>query len=423
MKRTFILLATISFLIFNCSKKTTTNNNYYSSDRGAIVGVVHPAESQAQVSAYLSTVSMASTQIAADGYFELSDLPLGTYSLRVQAEGHHDYLSKANIEVRGDATASVDTIYLISVNDLIASVSPFDGAEKVSVSEPIRITFRTTMDRSSVEGAFKLEPSEEGEFSWYLSRDGWEELRFMPRGKWVTSTLYQVTIDTTASDQDGNKLLEPFVFSFTTERLRIMSTYPPHWYTWAQPNTEVRIRFNADMNIESVNSAFHMADDQMNAVQGSFNWYDSDDLTFRPYSSLRVKTFYTVTIDTSASEIHGGKLQNEYRFAFITQSILIATTSPGPKQTWVPPSVQVIVVFNTDMETKSAESAFTMVDSEENEVEGEFRWSYAHTLEFDPDLTLAYEETYTVSIDTSAKDMYGVKMDNPFSFWFMTRPE
>jgi len=415
-------MAILLLVIFNCSKKTTTNNYYTYPKEGAIVGIVYPPESQAKVTAYLG-IPIASTQIDVDGYFELSGLPLGTYALLVQANGYHDYMTNPNIPVTGEATASVDTIFLISIHDLISSVSPKDGAQEVRTDEQIRIDFRTEMNRGSVESAFRVEPTVEGAFMWYdRSIYGGEELRFVPRIKWATNTLYQVTIDTTASNLAGIKLLEPYQFSFTTQPLGVLYTYPSHKYTWVPPNTEIRIRFSADMDVESVNSAFHMVDSEMNPVAGDFAWPSSDYMLFRPHLSLFIKWTYTVTIDTTASDIEGRRLPDQYQFCFTTQPIMIEATSPSNKETWVSPSVIIHIRFNTDMDMRSVSSAFKMVDSEENDVDGAFVWPYAHTLEFQPDSSLASDETYTVTIDTKAKDLHGSAMDSPFSFWFRTRP-
>lgn len=422
MKKVLIFMALVLLVTFSCSKKTTTNNYYYSPKEGAIVGIVYPPESKATVTAYLG-IPVASTQIDTNGYFELSELPLGTYSLLVQAEGYHDYLSPANIPVTGDATASVDTILLISVHELISSVSPPDGAEEVRTDELIRIAFRTQMNRASLESAFHVEPTVQGNFSWYTPiRDGAEQVRFIPSTNWATNTLYQVTIDTSASDSQGIKLLEPYQFSFTTQPLGVLYTYPKPNYTWVSPNAEISIRFNADMDIQSVNSAFQLIDFEMNSVEGDFTWIDSDYMRFRPHLSLFVKSTYTVKIDTTASDVQGGRLPEPYQFFFTTQPILISNAWPNHKETWVSPSTTIRIIFNTDMDMESVNSAFQMMDSAENDVEGAFVWLYAHTLEFLPDSSLANDETYTVEIDASARDQYGSTMDNPFDFWFKTRP-
>ena len=426
-RKVLIFMAICLVVFFNCSKKTTTNN-YYSTpgEGGAIVGIVSPAESNAKVSAYLG-IEIASTQIDKNGYFKLSGLPDGTYSLLVQAEGYFDYQSKANMPVTGGVTVSADTIFLTSIHDLILSVWPSDGAEQVRVSERIRIRFRTEMNTESVESAFHLEPEVEGDFTWYYRGGkgtyGSTDLYFIPRGQFATNTCYQVTIDTTASDTAGIKLLEPYQFSFTTEPIRIEYTSPGHNDTWVSPSTNIYVYFNTDMDMKSVDSAFKMMDSELIDVMGNFVWSNRRQMRFYPNSALAVDETYTVTIDTMASNTEGEKLSEPYQFSFTTQPLRIEYTSPSHKDTWVSPSTNIRISFNTDMDTESVSSAFKMVDSELKDVTGEFAWHNLRSMYFYPDSTLATDETYTVTIDTSAKDTYGSTLDEAYSFWFKTRPD
>jgi hypothetical protein len=425
VKRALICVVIFSLVLFSCSKKTTTNNYYSSPNQGAIVGIVSPPESHAQVTAYLG-ILIASTQIDADGYFKLTGLPVGTYSLFVQADGYNDYSSAANIRVTGEATAVMDTIFLTSIHDLILSVSPYDGAQEVSSNQIIQISFRREMDRKSVEMAFHITPEVEGDFYWYAwdrkSEFGSTGLRFTPRNRFLINTSYQVTIDTTASDTSGIKLFKPYQFSFTTESVKILYTYPNRNDTWVPPNITISIVFNTDMDMESTNSAFKMVDSQLQNVMGDFTWYNSRQMNFYPSSPLVAKETYIVIIDTTASDTKGARLSAPYEFSFATQPIRIESTTPGPKETWVDSNAIVWVLFNTDMDMESVDSAFKMVDSELNNVTGSFVWLYPSIMEFHPDPVLAADKTYTVTIDTMAKDMHGSHLDKTFSFWFKTRP-
>jgi hypothetical protein len=425
MKRLLTVVAVLSLVVFNCSKKTITNNYYPSPDKGAMVGIVCPPESHAIVTAYLG-IPIASTQIDAKGYFRLTELPVGTYSLLVKADGYNDYPSKTNIRVTGEATAVLDTIFLTSIHDLILSVSPSDGAQAVGVSQPIRISFRRQMDRESFKLAFHVEPEVEGDFYWYGSdrklESGSTELTFMPRNRFLIDTRYQVTIDTIASDTAGIKLSKSYQFSFTTESVKILYTYPNRDDAWVSPSTGISIVFNTDMNTESVNSAFKMVDSQLQDVKGDFAWYNSRQMDFNPDSPLVVKDIYIVIIDTTASDTKGAKLSAPYQFSFTTQPIRIASTNPNPKETWVDSNITVSILFNTDMDMASVDSAFKMTDSELREVTGGFVWFYPSIMEFHPDPVLSANDTYTVIIENTAKDAHGSTLDKPFSFWFKTRP-
>lgn len=425
MKKALICLAIFSLMFFNCSKKTITNNYYPSADKGAIVGFVYPPDSEAKVIAYLG-LEIASTYIDTNGYFVLSELAIGNYTLLVEAEGYFDHQSKPNISVTGGATVSVDTVFLTSIHDLILSVSPYDGAEGVRLEERIRISFRTSMNTESVESAFHVEPEVEGEFSWYYHGRkgvyGLTDLHFEPRDGFATNTCYQVTIDTTASDAEGIKLSEPYQFSFTTEPIKILSTRPSHKETWVSPYTGVTIMFNSEMDAESVTSAFKMVDSELNDVPGDFSWRYQRQIDFRPHSVLAGNEKYTVTLDTNASDLGGGKLPEQYQFYFTTEPIRIVFTSPTHKETWVDPSTTVSIFFSTNMDAESVILAFKMVDSKLEDVAGEFAWLNQRQMDFTPDSALAGNETYTVTIDTNAKDVSGGSLDKPYNFWFKTRP-
>ena len=420
MKKTLIFMAILSFLIFNCSKKTTTNNYYYTypSTESAIVGIVQPPESKATVTACMA-IPVASTQIDTNGYYKISGLPAGTYSILVQADGYSDYSTKPYIKLTGEETAVVDTIHLISIHDLVVSVSPRDGDQNVSTRYSIRITFRRAMNRESVEAAFNIESGVSGEFTW---SPGLNALQFVSDQRFATSTLYQVTIDTTASDTDGIKLAEPYQFSFTTESLRIEYTSPKPNATGISPRTAVYIVFNTDMDTESVISAFRMEDSNHNSVSGVFYGYYSDRIEFRPDSTLAVAETYTVTIDTGASDMAGGKLREPYVFSFTTASIKVEYTYPSNNETWVSPSTTVWIYFNTFMNPESVNLAFKMTDSELSHVTGEFIWERPERMEFRPNSFLATSETYVVTIDTTACNDQGERMSDPYQFSFTTQP-
>ncbi len=423
MKRALILMGIFSLIIFNCSKKTTTNNYYsYPSEESAIVGIVHPPESMATVTAYMA-LPVASTQVDTNGYFKISGLPDGTYSLLVQASGYNDYSTKPYIELKGHETAVVDTIYLVSIHDLVASVSPYDGQQDVKTSDRIRIAFRREMNRESIEAALDIEPGMEGEILWSpKGGSGYEYLQFTPDGRWAANTLYRVSIDTSASDTAGIKLTEPYRFSFTTEPIKIEYTNPGHNATGVSLYITIYVRFNTDMNIESVNSAFRMVNSDMDVVSGSFAWSGLEYLTFRSNSNLIPNETFTVTIDTTAFDVHGVRMIDRYQFSFTTESVGIEYTSPNRNETWISPNVTIRIYFNTPMHAESVNSAFQMVDSELNDVPGDFVWPNYDRMEFSPFSPLAVMETYMVTIDTTASDINRTKLSAPYQFTFTTQP-
>ncbi|NIM96924.1 MAG: hypothetical protein GTO24_02210 [candidate division Zixibacteria bacterium] len=176
------------------------------------------------------------------------------------------------------------------------------------------------------------------------------------------------------------------------------------------------------MNSESVNSAFKMTDSELNQVMGEFIWASPEWMDFRPSLYLATSETYVVTIDTTACNDQGERMPDPYQFSFTTQPIRIESTSPSHKETWVDPGTSVAILFNTDMDMQSVNSAFKMVDSQNNQIAGTFIWEFPHRVQFQPQGTLAYDEFYTVTISTEALDMHGRNLKDPFTFWFKTYP-
>lgn len=322
MKKVLIFTAILLLVIFTCSKKNITNNYYPSPEFGAIVGYVSPPEPHVDVIVYLGT-QIASTRADTAGYFELLDLPAGVYSLVAEADGWIDYRGPRKVSLTGGSTVSMDTIFLVSIHDLVEYVYPFDGAQHVRLDERILIRFRRGMDTESTERAFSLEPEVRGDFRWYLQgrppSSYYAEMQFFPGALYASNTTYQVTIDTSASDYEGIRLSEPYEFFFTTEPIAVTSTMPVHRETWVSPNTRVSIAFNARMDMQSVILAFKMVDSQLNDVAGEFLPQYLMSLSFMPDSNLTGGETYTVTIDTNAKDLYGGTLPEPYTFWFTTR--------------------------------------------------------------------------------------------------------
>jgi hypothetical protein len=417
MKNLVFLLAVLGLLMLTCSKKNITNNYYYGPEEegASIVGVVYPPESGATVTAYMG-IPVASTQIDAVGYFKFSNLPVGSYSLVVQAEGYYEETRKAS--VKEEITVVLDTIRLAPIGELILAAWPEDGARDVRVNESIRIQFRSIMNESSFVSAFHIEPKVEGVFSW-SSKDP-TYVTFDPTSGLAANTNYRVSVDTTAADTSGTRLLQSYEFAFTTERIRIEYTSPSSNQTGIPSYIVITIGFNANMDAASVASAFSLVDSDMGVLSGQLAWPNQQVMQFRPSSALAANETYTVTIDTTAKDIHGARLSPAYRFSFYTEAFRIDHTSPRDNDTLVSPLTGVQIAFNTDMDVESVDSAFCLVDSKLNEVAGDFAWSTPASLQFLPSSPLLVSETYTVRLDTTASTVNGTKLPEPYQFRFAT---
>lgn len=95
----------------------------------------------------------------------------------------------------------------------VASTTPADGADGVSIGAQIVVAFSEAMDASSVESAFSVSPAVSCAFSW--NGDG-TRLTCDPDAELDADTEYTVTIAGDAADADGDTLGSDETITFTT---------------------------------------------------------------------------------------------------------------------------------------------------------------------------------------------------------------
>jgi hypothetical protein len=197
--------------------------------------------------------------------------------------------------------------------------SPYHGDVDVELinHNGIQITFPRNMDAASTEAAISIEPEGDVIFIW----PAYNSLTIYTGGIFLAETIYDITIDETAKDLDGNSMEHPFSFSFTTAPVSVRSTSPRNGQLFVDPDDPITMWFNTYILKSSVESAFTITPE----IAGTFQWgtrYSTNDktaITFTPYSNFRINTKYTVTIGTEAKDMFGAQIKEPYTFAFITR--------------------------------------------------------------------------------------------------------
>lgn len=94
---------------------------------------------------------------------------------------------------------------------VVVAVFPVDGDEGVPPGTPLKIEFASPVDAASVEAAFSLEPTVEGEVVW----EDETRFSFLPApGSWAEGTPYTATLSTEARTIEGGALESPFAVRF-----------------------------------------------------------------------------------------------------------------------------------------------------------------------------------------------------------------
>ncbi|HFE39400.1 MAG TPA: hypothetical protein ENK06_13480, partial [Gammaproteobacteria bacterium] len=341
-----------------------------------------------------------------------------------------DLLEKETYSVRVAASASDDSgnslpndvVWRFTVGDFtppsIENVSPGAGSFNVSQREPIIVTFSETMDVDSTLSAFSIRPEVQGEISVLDNK-----LIFAPSEDFLELQDYSVTISGGALDvsENQNPLDLPANWTFTTADFTAPAVLGanPNGGNNAALNTVVSVQFSEDMHSVNTKTAFSITPNIAGDVV-----VDGAILTFTPLVALTEKTLYTFVIENSATDVNGVALPR-YSASFETGDFSapqISGTTPSASTNNATVDQVVGIVFNEAMDQAATQGAFSITPP----IPGDFSWQ-GNTLSFTPVANLVEQQTYTVTLQTTAADVAGNNLSNPLSFDFtvgdFTRPD
>jgi hypothetical protein len=147
------------------------------------------------VAGLVNTASTSATFAGADGH---------VYAFRSLAKD-----AAGNTEMKASGN---DTFTFVDVTRPLVTADAPEGAG-TNLTPSITVTFSEAMDQVSVQQAFSIAPSINGNFLW--SPDG-RSFTFVPARELQRTTTYVVVIDTSAKDLAGNTMSAAKTFNFTT---------------------------------------------------------------------------------------------------------------------------------------------------------------------------------------------------------------
>jgi len=403
-------------LLAGCSENKGTNPY----ERGSIVGTVEPKDCRAKA-VVLQGKPVDSTWVDKDGYYRIDNLRVGTYNLQASASGYSMYTSKG-ITVYAGGVTTVPLIRLSALPEGISSTSPQDGEKDVNLANEISISFRNPMERKSVESSFSINPPLEGQFLWFWYSQN-RSLHFRPFSPFIPETTYTVTLTRGAQTQGGDSLSFDYSFSFTTDRIRIVSTYPPDGRKDVELSYSISIRFNTEMDHSSTKNALSI-DPPLSCVYdwGSNFPYSGTTLYLGPETPLRADTEYTIVIGKGAKDVNGFGLREPDSIHFCTESIYLRRSFPPNGALDVDARTSIYFYFNAWMDEKSLAEAISFSPPIEGYFSSRYQSSWGSEIYFQPGSALATNTKYLVRISQAARDIYGTSLTEPDSFSFTTEP-
>jgi hypothetical protein len=284
-----------------------------------------------------------------------------------------------------------------------------DRGEEQPVTSPVVLTFNQPMDRASVESAFKVSPSVQGELRW----DNDKTVRFLPSGEgFARDATYEVSVGESAQAQNGLALKLPIGFRFKAIGFLEVSQVLPQKDTQdVAPDSAITVMFNRPVVplvavSEQDKLPKPLALDP--PATGRGEWLNTSIYVFRPDALVPGAT-YTAKVAAGLQDVSGAVLQKDFTWSFGVQPPLVVKTLPTDRQAMVGLTDPISVTFNQPMDHASAEAAFALYvgqNASGSKVSGTFQWS-SNTMGFAPSRKLELGQWYYASVAAGAKSAVG----------------
>jgi hypothetical protein len=254
-------------------------------------------------------------------------------------------------------------------------------------------------------------------------------MSFTPDSPLSSNTVYTGRVINTIEDPLGNRMLEDYVWSFTTEEASatiptVVSSSPQNGADNVALNAIVSATFSHTMNAGTLNPATFTLFDGATQINGAVS-YNNLTASFVPNSNLAAETTYTATITTGAQNNLGVALENNFVWSFTTDeagvitSPTVVSTNPQDGADDVVLNTVVSAAFSQTMNPATLnQSTFTLFDGA-TQINGSV--SYINlTATFVPNNNLSAETTYTATITTGAQNNMGTGLESNFVWSFTT---
>jgi Bacterial Ig-like domain len=328
---------------------------------------------------------------------------------------------------------------VIFTNPANGAVGPFinDDANTYPNSPQIIIQFNKLMNVLNVNGSnssIRLTTTN-ASYPLTLINDNYPSnssniLTFSITYKYLTNTVYTVTVDTTLFDVDGNRLSSPYVFSYTPEpQFRVYSGSPSSNDYPDGINPGSVGNFTVDLN-SKIDTTFFSNIQIFPSIRGEWvinpPWNYTTDST-RGYfiftDTLQFDTKYTISVAAGAKDVNGLLMKAPYQFSFATQPFEAYNTgwSSYSGNGGFAVIGNIYFAFNGYIDTSSVRSSISISPSLSFNLSFSIGSGGYQGVDVMPNVDqMERNTTYTVTINITARSINGVHLKNPYSYSVIT---
>ena len=218
------------------------------------------------------------------------------------------------------------------VGPTVAFTFPQDGASDVPVNTSIVIGFDQPMNPDTINESTILVTANGTPISGTVTYDAESNVAtFTPDADLPEGTVITVTVTTDVEDDEGNPMVDPYVFEFETGTEEdttaptVISEFPEAGAIDVPVNTIVAAGFSEPMDPSTINTSTFLLETNGTPVSGTVTWVGTT-ATFTPDADLDPNTTYTATITTGATDLAGNPIASDHEWSFTTGS----TEAQGP---------------------------------------------------------------------------------------------
>ena len=302
----------------------------------------------------------------------------------------------------------------------VVETSPLPNGD-LAADNAVTVYFNQPMERASVEGALRTEPTLAGRFEWPDDAT----MRFVPDQPLPPGTALTLSFEKTAAAENGLGIADPVSFQFqTAPYLSVTERLPRPESTEVDPASAVVAAFNLPViplgQTGSGPQAFTIAPD----VVGSGEWLNTSTYIFHPQPALQGGVTYTISINPDLTGQSGSPLTADASpsWAFTTALPRIVNLEPvSGSQIGLDDSIT--LTFNQGVDPASVESAFAFGAPGGATLAGEFTWSDdGASVTFQPAELLARNTTYNLIVSTEAAGLGGTHLSSALQATFFSAP-
>ncbi|MDI5950143.1 Ig-like domain-containing protein [Flavobacterium yafengii] len=214
-----------------------------------------------------------------------------------------------------------------TVTPMVISTDPANNATNVFLNKIVTANFNMPMNQATINATTFTLKQGTTTVTGSVSYNG-TTANFAPTAPLATNTIYTGTITTGVKNVQGTTIASSYTWTFTTGSVtapNVTATDPADNASGVALNKNITATFSMAMDPLTISNTTFTLKNGSAIITGTVS-YLGTTATFNPDSDLLPGTTYTAAINTTAKNVAGVSLANDYVWNFSTNSAVVGNT-------------------------------------------------------------------------------------------------